>query len=139
MTNTEKRKALYRELEAIAKAHKTRVEAIYAIEDEEEHQKELEQERANYAVTYEPLYMEWFYLQFPARRGWFSNVFIAGFGACENRRLSLKQTEVVRSYVCASADSWQTQEYYCRTEKGAKVKLTLPRYGNGIGFLTVLP
>lgn len=138
MTNTEKRKELFRQLETMAKAHQNEIERIYAIEDEEQHQKELEQERAHWAATYEPLYQEWFYLQFPARRGWFSDVFIASFGTCENRKLSAKQTDVVRQYVCASADSWSTQEYYCRTGSGAKVKLTLPKYGNGIGFLTVV-
>lgn len=129
MTNEEKRRKLLGELQA----HKNRIDAIYAIEDEAKYRKELEQERAHY----ERVYMEWFYLQFPARREWFSDTFIASFGICENRRLSAKQTEVVRRYVVASADSWTTQEYYCRTADNLKVKLFLPKYGNGIGYLTV--
>lgn len=137
MTNDEKRKELYRQLEEIREAHKREIDRICEIEDEEEEEREYEQECTRYESAFKPTYREWFYLQFPARRGWFSDTFIASFGTCEGKKLSLKQTDVVRRYVVASADSWKTQEYYCRTANNLKVKLFLPKYGNGIGYLTV--
>lgn len=139
MTNHEKRRSLLAECERMSQDYRARLEALADdenIKDEEYNRLEKELHDAHQAA-YLRVWREAFFLQFPNRRGWFADTFIASFGgACEGRRLSVKQTEVVRRYTCPDNNTWQTGETYCRAG-GKMVTLCVPRYSNGVGYLTI--
>ena len=139
MTDIERRRRLLAECERMSQDYCARLEALANdenLEDEEYDRREKELHDAHQAA-YLRVWREAFFLQFPNRRGWFADTFLASFGgACEGRRLSAKQTEVVRRYTCPDNNTWQTGETYCRAG-GKMVTLCVPRYSNGVGYLTI--
>lgn len=139
MTSHEKRHALLAECERMSQDYCARLEALANdenLEDEEYDRLEKELHDAHQAA-YLRIWEEAFFLQFPERRGWFADTFIASFGGCcENQRLSLKQTEIVRRYTCPDDNTWQSGKTFCRAG-GKMVTLCVPRYSKGVGYLTI--
>lgn len=139
MTNIEKRRSLLAECERMSQDYRARLEALANdenLEDEEYDRLEKELHDAHQAA-YLRIWEEAFFLQFPERRGWFVDTFIASFGGCcENQRLSLKQTEVARRYTCPDDNTWQSEKTFCRAG-GKMVTLCVPRYSKGVGYLTI--
>lgn len=138
MTDYQKRMKLLsecRELENAIKAKLAELDADDALSDDECDR--LSEEAFNkYHAEYTRKWTEAFSLQFPKRRGWFADTFIASFGECDNRQLSARQTEIVAKYCVSDDATWQTGKTYCRA--GDKmVTLDIPRYSRDIGYLTV--
>ena len=139
MTDIERRRRLLAECERMSQDYCARLEALAndeSLEDEEYDRLEKELHDAHQA-TYLRIWQEAFFLQFPERRGWFADTFIASFGGCcESQRLSLKQTEIVRRYTCPDENTWQTGKTFCRAG-GKMVTLCVPQYSKGVGYLTI--
>lgn len=138
MTDKQKRAALINECDKLKSAWMAR-ESELADDDslsEEEYKFMSATAEEEYHKKADQLNREAFYLQFPSRRGWFAETFVPSFGACENRMLSAKQTEVFRRYCVDDAETWRTGEMYCRAG-GYMVKLMIPRYAHGIGYVTI--
>ena len=139
MTNHEKRRALLAECERMSQDYRERLEALAndeSLEDEEYDRREKELYDAHQAA-YLRIWEEAFFLQFPERRGWFADTFLVSFGGCcESQRLSVKQTEIVRRYTCPDDNTWQSGKTFCRAG-GKMVTLCIPRYSNGVGYLTI--
>ena len=138
MTDYQKRAKLLsecRELETAIKVKLAELDADDTLSDDECDR--LSEEAFNeYRAEHMRKWTEAFFLQFPKRRGWFADTFIASFGECDNRQLSIKQTEVVAKYCVSDEASWKTGKTYCRA--GDKmVTLDIPRYSRGVGYLTV--
>ena len=139
MTDLQKRRALLDECEKMKKAWEAK-DAALANDDslnDAEYEAQREAAYAEYIAAERPIWYEAFYLQFPNRRGWFADVFVPSFGRCENKRLSVKQTEVFRRYCVANEDTWQTGDTFCRAGE-YKIRLCIPRYSHGIGFVTIM-
>lgn len=139
MTDQQKRRALLEECKKLETAWKTKDAALSNDDSlsDDEYEKLRTEAYTEYCSVERPLWLEAFYLQFPKRRGWFAETFVPSFGTCENRRLSAKQTEVCKRYCVGDDETWQNGTTYCRAG-GYKVKLTIPRYSNGIGYITII-
>lgn len=138
MTDLQKRRALLDECAKLKKAWEAK-EAALADDDslsDAEYKAQSEAAYAEYLAVERPIWYEAFYLQFPKRRGWFAETFVPSFGICENRRLSAKQTEVCKRYCVGDDETWRSGTTYCRAGE-YKVKFTIPRYSNGIGYITI--
>ena len=138
MTDQQKRRALLDECKCMEALHTARVAELFADETltDDAFDELYEQEETKFSKVHLQKLDEAFFLQFPRRRGWFADVFIASFGVCENLRLSQKQTEVARRYCVADDATWTTGKTYCRAGEKT-VTLCIPRYSRGIGYLTV--
>ncbi len=138
MTDRQKRQALLDECKRMEALHTARVAELYSDDtlSDEVFAELYEQEETKFSKAHLQKLDEAFFLQFPRRRGWFADVFIASFGVCESLRLSQKQTEVALRYCVADDATWTTGKYYCRA--GSKtVTLCIPRYSRGIGYITI--
>lgn len=138
MTNNEMRRKLLNECHRIRADWKSRIDALYADDclDDDELEDKRSAIQAWYDAEYNPRFWRAFALQFPCRTGWFANTFVASFGTCENKRLSVKQTEVFSRYCVQDDSTWKTGKTYCRV--GDKlVTLCRPKYARGYGYVTI--
>lgn len=139
MTDSQKRAALLDEAKKLEDTWRVQIDAL----DDDDALTDAERARlsdaayAAYAAKATDLRLEAFWLQFPRRRGWFSDTFILSLGVCADRRLSVKQTEVCKRYCVGDADTWRTSTTYCRAGD-YKIKLVIPQYSNGIGYITII-
>ena len=139
MTDSQKRAALLDEAKKLEDTWRIQIDAL----DDDDVLTDAEYARlsdaayAAYAAKAADLRLEAFWLQFPRRRGWFADTFILSLGVCADRRLSVKQTEVCKRYCVGDADTWRTSTTYCRAGD-YKIKLVIPQYSNGIGYITII-
>ncbi len=136
MTDQQKRQALLDECKRMEALHTALVAEADETLTDDDFDTWYEQEYARFSDAHAKKWNEAFFLQFPRRRGWFADVFIASFGDCENLRLTQKQTEVVKRYCVADGATWSTGKTYCRAG-GKTVTLCIPRYSRGIGYITI--
>lgn len=138
MTDYQKRMELLsecRELETAIKAKLAELDADDTLSGDE-YDRLSEEAFDEYRAEHTRKWTEAFFLQFPKRRGWFADTFIASFGECDNKQLSIKQTEIVAKYCVSDDATWKTGKTYCRA--GDKmITLDIPRYSRGIGYITV--
>ena len=138
MTDYQKRMLLLDECRKIHSAYLARLDYLGNDDtlSDEEYDRLSSEAYNEHRAAYDQKWMEAFSLQFPRRKGWFADTFIASFGECDQKQLSIKQTQVVAKYCVANDATWRTGETYCRA--GDKmVTLLIPRYSRGIGYLTV--
>lgn len=138
MTDYQKRMLLLDECRKMEAAFRTKLAELDSDEtlSNEEYNRRSDELYNEFCAAHSRKWKEAFFLQFPARKGWFADTFIASFGECDNRRLSAKQTEVVAKYCVSDDATFKTGKTYCRA--GDKmVTLLIPRYSRGIGYLTV--
>ena len=138
MTNEQKRRALLAEVEELKKAFNAPMDTLANDEalSDEDCDAETAKAIAEYDAAMWPKWWKAFALQFPKRGGWFGETFAPSFGVCESKRLSAKQTDVFRRYCIGDSDTWTTGKYYARIENRLII-LSIPKYSNGIGYLTV--
>jgi hypothetical protein len=138
MTNSQKRAALLAENKQLLAEMYCKLDSIAdnATLSDAECEKLSREVWEDYLAKRDRKWKTAFFLQFPKRRGWFSDTFIPSFGECAGRRLSRKQTDVVARYCVPDDDTWRTGNSYCRAGDKA-VTLCIPRYSRGIGYLTV--
>ena len=137
-TDRTRRAALLAECRNLENAYRAELDRLYADESlsDDEYEAASIIAKQNHDAAYWPVYWNAFALQFPKRQKWFADVFAPSFGICESKQLSPKQTAVFESYCIPNEDTWQTGKTYCRFADKLVI-LSIPRYSNGVGFLTI--
>lgn len=139
MTNIGERLKLLSQYEALKAEREKRLDAI--LEDDtlsdEEYDSIANSIFSDYGAKMEAIRIKANALAYPIRRGWFADVFAQSFGLCENKELSRKQTEVFKKYCVSNDNTWRSGETFCRFDDKF-VKLTIPRFSNGIGYVTII-
>ena len=138
MTDCEKRAKLLMQYEALKAEREKKLDAI-ADDDtisDEEYDSMVASVFAEYDAKMDPIWLNANALAYPLRRGWFADVFAPSFGLCENKQLSRKQTEVFRMYCVSDENTWRSGETFCRFADKF-VKLAIPKYSKGIGYVTI--
>lgn len=137
MTDEQKRRTLLSELANLEKSFQTKLDELSDMDiSEKEYDESLAKISTEYDSVMWPKYWQAFSLQFKRRRGWFAETFAPSFGVCENKPLTLKQTEVFRLYCEPDSETWRSGKLYARF--GSRfVILAIPKYSNGKGYLTI--
>lgn len=115
MSDYDLRRKLLAECKMLEIEHKKKIDELCDNEelDDEEFERALSKEQNEYESKYDPLWLKAFALQYPRRTGWFADTFVSSFGTCENKRLSVKQTEVFSRYCAQDDATWTTGKTYC--------------------------
>lgn len=138
MTNREKRTMLLMQYEALKAERGKKLDAI-ADDDtisDEEYDSMVASVIAEYDAKMDPIWLNANALAYPLRRGWFADIFAPSFGLCESKKLSRKQTDVFRKYCVSDDNTWRSGQTFCRFADRF-VKLSIPKYSNGIGYVTI--
>lgn len=137
MTDEQKRMALLADLANLKKYFQRKLDDLADMNiSEKEYDETLAKISAEYDSVMWPKYWESFALQFTKRQGWFANTFAVSFGICENKPLSLKQTEVFKRYCEPDSETWRSGKTYARFGNRLAI-LEIPKYSKGIGYLTI--
>ena len=138
MKDCEKRIELLNQKKALEEVWKQK-DAALADDDsisDEEYERKSNELYEQYRKESDLIYWKAFALQFPKRRGWFAETFAPSFGLCESKRISAKQTDVFKKYCVCDEDTWTTGKYHCRYDDKIVI-LSLPKYANGFGYVTI--
>ena len=137
MTDEQRRRTLLAELANLKKSFQMKLDELADMNiSEKEYDDTLAKISAEYDSVMWPKYWEAFALQFPNHRGWFGETFAVSFGVCENKKLTVKQTEVFKRYSDSDSETWRSGKRYARFGNRLAV-LEIPKYSKGIGYLTI--
>lgn len=138
MINFEKRTMLLRQYEALKAEREKKLDAISEDDtlSDEEYDSMVNSIFAEYEAKMNPIWLKANALAYPLRRGWFADVFAPSFGLCEDKKLSFKQTEVFKKYCVSNESTWRSGETFCRFADKF-VKLSIPKFSKGIGYVTI--
>ena len=128
MTDKAKSKMLFEQHKKMTAAWESQMDALAQDESvsEEEYEQKLTELYAQHRAKADAVLLSAFALEFPKRNGWFADVFAPSFGICENKKLSVRQTQIFAKYCVGDDGTWKTGESYCRfADKFAR--LTKPR------------
>ena len=137
MTEEQKRRTLLAELANLKKSFQMKLNELEDMDiSEKEYDETIAKITAEYDSAMWPKYWEAFALQFPNHRGWFADTFATSFGICENKMLSVKQTEVFKRYCEPDSETWRSGKTYARFGSRLAI-LEIPKFSKGIGYLTI--
>lgn len=113
--NYDERKSLYDTLKAMRKEYETRLDALQAIDDDDEYDSHLDALESSLRVAIDRQYLLCFSAQFrKTRNEWFANV-ITGYTPGEWHSISKRQYDCFSRYANQSDDNtWRDGCTYCR-------------------------